>query len=296
MTPSRLPLTAIRSFEAAARCKKFSRASDELSVSPSAVSHQVRGLEEELGVRLFRRSGRQLALTAPGRRLATVAGETLARLCEIVEEVRDEGQAAPLTVSLRSYFALKWLSPRLGRFWQHYPNVELKLHHTNHSANFDMQDIDLAIEWRPSSTVDTAAIKLVEGDLTPVCHPSLLEGEYPLREPADLCHHALLHEENDDRWTDWLVSADVAGLAPRQHVVIDDTNVRTQAAIDGQGVELGCPALIGDDLAAGRLAQPFEIRLRLVNYYLIAPPRARERDEVRAFREWLIAEAGQNAS
>ena len=259
------------------------------------MSHQIRGLEEELGVCLFRRSGRQLALTAPGRRLANAAGETLARLCEAVEEVRDEIQAAPLTVSLRPYFALKWLSPRLGRFWQRYPNVELKLHHTNHPANFGMQDIDLAIEWRPSSAVDAAAVKLVDGDLTPVCHPSLLDGEHPLREPVDLSHHALLHEEKDDRWADWLASADVKGLAPRQHVVIDDTNVRTQAAIDGQGVELGCPALIGDDLAAGRLAQPFQTRLKLFNYYLIAPPRARERAEVRAFRDWLIAEAGQNA-
>ena len=141
--------------------------------------------------------------------------------------------------------------------------------------------------------MDRAAVKLVEGDLTPVCHPGLLDGDAPLREPADLARHVLLHEENDDRWADWLALAGVEGLSPRQHVVIDDTNVRTQAAIDGQGVELGCPALIGDDLAAGRLARPFETRLKLFNYYLTAPPRGRERAEVCAFRDWLIAEAGQ---
>ena len=272
---------------------KFSRAAEELSVSPSAVSHQILGLEEELGVRLFRRDRRQLALTTPGQRLAYAAGETLTRLCEAVEEVRDEVQATPLTVSLRPYFALKWLSPRLGRFWQCHPDVELKLYHTNRPANFAAQDIDLAIEWRPSTAVNSNTVKLVEGDLTPVCHPDLLGGDPPLREPTDLAHHVLLHEENDDRWADWLTLAGVEGLSPRQHVVIDDTNVRTQAAIDGQGVELGCPALIGDDLAAGRLAQPFETRLELFNYYLTAPPRARERAEVRAFRDWLIAEAGQ---
>jgi LysR family transcriptional regulator, glycine cleavage system transcriptional activator len=272
---------------------KFSRAAEELSVSPSAVSHQIRGLEDELGVSLFRRERRQLALTVPGQRLAAAAGETLARLCEAVEEVRNEVQAAPLTVSLRPYFALKWLSPRLGRFWQRHPDVELKLHHTNHPVNVDAQDIDLAIEWRPSTAVNANAVKLVEGDLTPVCHPGLLAGDPPLREPADLADHVLLHEENDDRWADWLALAGVEGLNPRQHVVIDDTNVRTQAAMDGQGVELGCPALIGDDLAAGRLAQPFETRLELFNYYLVAPPRARERAEVGAFRDWLIAEAGQ---
>ncbi len=272
---------------------RFSRAAKELSVSPSAVSHQIRGLEEELGVRLFRRDRRQLALTTPGQRLANAAGETLTRLCEAVEEIRDEVQATPLTVSLRPYFALKWLSPRLGRFWQCHPDVELKLHHTNHPANFAAQDIDLAIEWRPSTAVNSNAVKLVEGDLAPVCHPDLLAGDPPLHKPRDLAHHVLLHEENDDRWADWLTLAGVEGLSPRQHVVIDDTNVRTQAAIDGQGVELGCPALIGDDLAAGRLAQPFETRLELFNYYLTAPPRARERVEVRAFRDWLIAEAGQ---
>lgn len=272
---------------------KFSRAAEELSVSPSAVSHQVRGLEEELGVRLFRRSGRQLALTSSGQRLAAAAGDSLARLCEALDEVRGEAQTAPLSVSLRPYFALKWLSPRLGRFWQRHPDVELKLHHTNHPLSVDSQDVDLAIEWRPATAVGGNAVKLVDGDLTPVCHPGLIDGDPPLREPADLVRHVLLHEENDDRWADWLALAGVEGLQPRQHLVIDDTNVRTQAAIDGQGVELGCPTLIGDDLAAGRLAQPFETRLELFNYYLTAPPRARERAEVRAFRDWLIAEAGQ---
>ncbi len=291
MPPPLPPLASLRAFEAAARHMKFTLAAEELAVTPSAISHQVRGLEDELEIALFRRTGRNFALTDAGRDLQIAVTGAFERMAGAVSELRQSNESAPLTVSLRPYFALKWLSPRLGRFWQRHPGIELQLHHRNQRANFDSQDIDLAIEWRPEADVNESATRLVDGDLTPVCGPALAAAPNPLREPADLAGHVLLHEKNDDRWADWLALAGVSGLEPRQSLVIDDTNVRTQAAMDGQGIELGCPALIQDDIAAGRLVQPFDVRLELFGYYLVGPARSPERPAARAFRNWLIDEA-----
>jgi LysR family glycine cleavage system transcriptional activator len=289
-----LPLNALRAFDATSRHMRLSRAAAELHVTPSAVSHLIRRLEEDLGVRLFRRVNRRLLLTETGQRLALGAQEAFARLVKSVDEVRGEVEGGTLTVSLRPYFAVKWLTPRLNRFWEAHPEVELRLHHTIRPVDFASQDADLAIEWGRGESPGLECTLLVPGNLTPVCSPALLEGAHALRTPADLCHHTLLRETDHDSWAEWLALAGLVEHVPHHNLYIDDSNVRMQAAVDGQGVELGCIALITDDLAAGRLVMPFDLTLDAFSYYVVHPRRRTLPAKTEAFRRWLLDEAARD--
>ena len=293
---SRLPpLNTLRSFEVAGRHLNFSRAAEELNVTQSAVSHQMRLLEERLGVRLFKRANNGLVLTDAGQRLLPAVRDSFARLEKVVAEIDAETRETPVRVALRPYFAVKWLAPRLGRFWQRHPAVELWLNHTIERVAFVDGDVDLAIEWSTGERADVGADRLVGGGLTPVFSPALADGREALSAPADLGRHTLLHEESHHNWRAWLGLAGHLDLAPAHDLVIDDTNVRLQAAIDGQGVALGCRALIADDLAAGRLVAPFPTTLGDFAYYVVCPDSTMAKPAVRAFRDWLLDEANAAA-
>ena len=288
-----LPLTALRAFEAAARHLNVTRAAGELHVSQSAVSHQLRALEQQLGTALFRRTGSGLVLTEAGRRLAASAGDAFRGLERGLAEIRESHAPGRVSVALRPYFALKWLAPRLARFWQAAPGVELRLIHTTASPDLASGEIDLAVEWRADARPDALSEPLVRCDLVPVASPKLLRS---LRRPADLAKHIVLHEEDRSNWQLWCRLAGIDENSGAQHLIVDDTNVRLQAAIDGQGVALGCPELVADDVEARRLALPFALRLERYRYYLVTPTDRRLRRAAASFRDWLREEAKRDGA
>ncbi len=290
------PLTALRAFEAGARHLSFTRAAQDLNVSQAAISHQVRALEEYLGVRLFRRFTRKLVLTDEGRRLYPVVSDAFDQIARAVQDIGDEGAHRMLTVSLTPSFGSRWLVGRLGRFRQDHPEIDLRLHHSLDTADFVTDDVDMAVRWGRGNWTGLT-VELLKGDvLAPVCHPDLLRGPKALREPRDLRQHTLLHEDDFDDWTQWLRSAGIEDeVEPRRGPVMNDPSVLIQAALGGQGVALATLAFVAEDLAAGRLVKPFELSLETeFAYYLVYPPDAIEQPKVRAFRDFLLAEAARD--
>jgi len=286
------PLTALRAFEAAGRNLSFTKAAEELHVTQAAVSHQIRLLEEELGVTLFRRSIRKVSLTADGRSLLTAVSAAFERIAAAVGALQKRVDSPKVTVSLTSAFSSKWLAARLPRFLKRHPEIELRLHHSLDLVSFEEDDVDLAIRYGRGDWPGLVAEPLMRVDLVPVCSPRLLEGAFPLKSLDDLGHHVLLHEEDYEDWAQWLTTAGASAVEARRGPVIDDEAVLLQLAIAGEGVALAPISLVGDDLDRGRLVRPFPLSLELAfGYFLVYPPEARERKAVQAFREWILAEA-----
>lgn len=283
---------ALRSFEAAARHMNFTRAAEELGVTQAAVSHQVKMLENALNVRLFRRLTRKLALTAEGRALFAAVAEAFDRIVEVADELVAGGGSGSLEVSLSPYVAAAWLSPRIGRFWGQHPNIDLRLHHSVEPVNFAQSAADLAVMWGRGDWPGLGCDLLLRTRLSPVCSPTLMAGEHPIKQPEDLRHHTLMNRESFQGWADWLAAAGVTGVEFRGRTTFDDHNVLIQAAIEAQGVALGGIDLLTAELATGRLVQPFELSVETdFAYYIVYPPEALGRPKVKAFREWLLSEA-----
>jgi LysR family glycine cleavage system transcriptional activator len=286
------PLNALRAFEAGARYLSFTRAAAELHVTQAAVSHQVKALEAHLEVRLFRRMTRRLALTDAGRGLLPEVGAAFDRIAEAVERLGRAQANRTLTVSLTPSFGARWLGQRLGRFWAGYPDIDLKLHHTIDLVDLRGEEADVAVRWGRGSWPGLEAEFLIRAGFTPVCSPALLSGAHPLRRPADLRFHTLLHEEDYEDWAQWLTAAGVGDVDPRRGPVIDDPSVLDRATLAGQGVALGRTDLIAEYLAAGRLVRPFDLDLDTdYAYFVVYPPKALEREKVRAFRDFVLGEA-----
>ena len=283
---------ALRAFEAAARQLSFTRAAEELFVTQSAVSHQVRALEEALGVRLFLRLTRQLRLTEPGEALLTVLRDSFDRIEETLAVLRVGSTSQPLRISLTSYFAARWLTRRLGRFSALHPDVEIHMRLTNGDVDFKRLDLDLAVAWGHGDWPDLEAELLVPTRIIAVCSPALLATGPPLREIADLRHYNLLHETDRSLWRTWLKAVGAFDVASGRNLVMDDPNLVHQAAVDGQGVALGAEALLDDEISRGLLVRPFELSVELAGAYHIAhQPGARNRENVMAFCDWLAVEA-----
>ena len=289
------PLTALRSFEAAARHLSFTKAAQELHVTQAAISHQVKGLELYLGVKLFRRMTRRLLLTDEAQALLPVVQASFDNIAEAAERITESSQHGTLNVMLRPFFAARWLSHRLNRFWAKFPSITLRLHHSTATTDLHRADVDMAVRWGRGDWRGVEIEPLVAAKVTPVCGSGLLHGMRPLRSPSDLRHHTLLHEGGFDLWEKWLRGVGAKGVVASRGPVIDDTNVRIQAAIDGQGIALGPLALLKDDLATGRLVTPFDFALDDLAYYIVYPPDALEQPKVLAFRDWLLDEAARFA-
>lgn len=292
---SRLPsLNALRAFEAGARHLSFTKAAEELHVTQAAISHQVKALEAELGVALFRRFTRRLELTTAGQRLLPPISEAFGRIGHAVAELKQGDAERPLTVSVISCFSGKWLVPRLSRFHAAHPDIDLRFHHTVALADFARDEVDMAVRWGPGGWPGVEAELLKPEAQTPVCSPALLDDEKPLHRPEDLRHHVLLHDYDHDDWLRWLSMMGVEGVEARRGPVFDDSNVLIEAVIDGQGVALGDPSLLRGELESGRLVQPFDLVLPSDwAYYIVYPPGALKQPKVRAFRDFLLAEAAR---
>lgn len=296
MTRRLPPLNAVRAFEAGARHLSFTKAADELHVTQAAVSHQVKLLEQDLGVTLFRRMTRKLALTAEGRLLLEAAGEALDALAEAAAALRADADGSTLSLSLTPTFGLQWLAQRLGRFWTAHPEIDLRLQHSIQLVDFARDEVDAAVRWGGGVWPGVESVYLMPAGLVPVCSLALCKGPPPLNVPDDLRHHTLLHERDYVEWSQWLAVAGAREVEPRRGPIIDDSRVLIQAAIDGQGVALASERMVRGEIAAGRLVKPFDVDLDADNaYYLVAPPKAFERPSVQAFRDFLLAELAAEA-
>ena len=286
----RLPsLNALKAFEAAGRHLSFTKAASELHVTQSAISHQIKMLEEDLGVRMFLRDVSRLVLTPEAQQLLPVLTTLFAQMNAAVNAVRVSGKQRPLHVVLRPYFAQKWLIPRLEKFWSAYPDINLQLVHS--IALPDFSQASLGIVWIDQPPPDWEAIELINGDLTPVCSPQTLARYQRPITPEDLANELLLDEESPANWDAWLTLAGMSGMTPRRRISIDDTNVRIRAARDGQGFVLTTLALLETEIAAGQLVAPFTPSLRKYSYYLVYPKQMQLRREIRDFVDWILQQA-----
>ncbi len=291
--PRRLPpLNALRAFEAAARHLSFSRAAQELHVTHSAVSHQVKALEEFLGVKLFRRLTRAVRLTDAGQTYLPVLRDALDRIADVTERLRADVAAGPLTVSVTPAFAIRWLVPRLGRFYQAHPDIDVRVSPSVALVDFARDDVDVAVRYGPGNWPGVRAEHLLKLDRFPVCSSKFVDGPHGLRTPRDLGRHTLLHDELRDDWRGWLLAAGVEGIDLTRGPTFSETSLLLQAAVAGLGIAIADSALVADDLASGRLVKPFDIALPAeFGYFVVCPEAAFERPKIAAFREWLIAEA-----
>ena len=291
------PLNALRTFEAAARHLSFTRAAEELNVTQAAVSHQMKGLEDWLGLPLFQRLNRRLVLTPEGQQYLISVRVAFDELDAGTQRLLDGDRQVGLTVSVIPSFAARWLVPRLGRFRKAHPRIDLRLAATLQTVDFARDNVDMSIRYGSGRYPDLHTTFLMQEEYFPVCSPTLLDGEHPLRGPADLAHHTLLHDEHwpgepNPEWRDWLRAAAVAGVRWDRGPVFQDASMMIQAAIAGQGVALGRTPLVADDLAAGRLVKPFGLALPAgYAYWIVCPKRAADKPKIQAFRDWLLIEA-----
>ncbi len=283
-------LNGLRAFEAAARHQSFTRAAEELSVTQTAVSHQIRTLEERLGLKLFERRGPALRLTKAAKNYLPSVRSAFDELYDATERLMGRDGDATLTVSTLTSFAVKWLVPRLGGFQDLHPEVSIRITTSMASVNFDRDDVDVAIRFGRGDWPGLRVDRLIREDIFPVCSPRLLDGPHPLGRPADLASHTLLHVVGfREDWQVWLTAAKVDGVDPSSGLRFDLIVNALQAAIDGLGVALGRTALVQGDLAAGRLIAPFDISLPIeAAYYVVAPEQTADLPKIVAFREWLI--------
>ncbi len=288
------PLNSLRAFESAARLLSFTKAADELAVTQSAVSHQVKTLEDWAGLPLFRRDGRAVALTEAAQKFLPAVTQALDQLALAGRKLQavDPGQGW-LTVAVMPSFAGKWLVPRLAAFRAKHPNIDVWL------ATFEAQsgalgpDVDMAIRYGREEWPGLTTIKFLSEELFPVCAPSVAA---QLKDPADLARTTLLHDELREDWTMWLRAAGVTAVDATRGPGFDDSGLLIQAAIEGLGVALGRSVLVKGDLDAGRLVRPFATSLPGGSAYaLVYPPELENAPKVKAFREWLLAEAGSDA-
>ena len=295
--PRRLPpLNALRAFEAAGRHLSFTKAAEELFVTQAAVSHQVKALEETLGIALFRRFNRRLMLTDAGQAYLPPLREAMDQIALATERLKTVEESGALKVSVLPSFAAKWLLPRLSRFRARHPEIDVLVSAKNELVDFTREDVDLAIRYGWGNYPGLTTHDFMGDVVFPVCSPQILKSGPPLEKPADLKHHTLLHDPTTATdaidWRGWLKATGVTGVDPTRGPGFTDTAMVIQAAVEGQGVALGRSALAGNDLEAGRLVKPFgpEIPSDL-RYYIVHPPAAADKAKVAAFRDWLLEEA-----
>jgi len=284
-----------------------------LHVTPAAVSHQIKGLEEFLGHSLFRRLARGLELTRAGRALAPKLREGFDLFGEAVEELRASEDSAILSVSVATSFATRWLAPRLHRFVSAHPELDVRINASTRLidpkgdqlaargalAGTPVEDADIVVRFGTGDYAGFRVDKLLPVAVTPMCSPRLLEAGHPLRRAEDLRQHVLIHDNllyDDGRplWDAWFETAGMAGADTSHGLRFSHAMLALEAAADGMGVALGMKVLAGSDLASGRLVAPLALSLPLTfAYYIVSSRDTADRDDVAAFRNWLVAEAAR---
>jgi len=296
------PLNALRAFEAAARHLSFTTAATELHVTQAAISHQVKSLEEHLGLPLFRRLNRRLVLTEAGQIYLPVLRDAFDAIAGGTARLHHDKESGPLHISVLPSFAAKWLLPRMSRFRDRHPDIDVMVSANNKLIDFSDETIEMGIRYGLGDYPGLHTNLLLQDEVFPVCSPKLLQGPHPLKGPQDLRHHTLLHDEvsrHDESpdWRSWLQAAGIAGVDWRRGPGFSDSSMVIEAAAAGQGVALGHRWLAAADLESGRIVMPFgPIIPSHFAYYVVSPPALAERRRVRLFRNWLLEEAERTSA
>jgi len=289
------PLKALRAFEAAGRHLNFRLAAEEIGVTHGAVAQQVRGLEAALNVKLFDRLPRGLALTEEGRKYLAPVQRAFQLIIDATDDLRP--QKAVLTVSVTPSFATKWFVPRLGRFLETNPDLDVQVVASQGLANFQSDGVDIAVrQGRPPFGPGLAADLLYPFEFYAVCSPALQLGEHPIRMPEDITQHVLLHDTHG-LWPVFLEKACVGkSMAASRALKFSQTSLAIDAALAGQGIALASDPMVEDDLAAGRLCRPLEVTIESeVGFYVVAPRKPRNAEDVVRMRNWLISQRSSDA-
>ncbi|HHQ2920221.1 TPA: transcriptional regulator GcvA [Pseudomonas aeruginosa] len=302
-------LNALRAFEAAARHQSFSAAATELNVTPAAVGQQVRSLEAWLGIALFTRAGSgsaRLVLTDAARAALPDIREGFERLSLGLERLKDASVHAGLTITVSPAFASKWLLPRIERFQQAYPDLDVLLDTNSRSVDFQVERVDVGVRYGSGRCPGLTAVHLMDEVMFPVCAPDyeLLENGRLPPEALSRCtlihDHSMANSPDYPTWRMWLDASGYRQVKTDHGLRINNSAAVLQAAIDGQGLALARSVMVKDDLDAGRLIRPFAdkgLDCSLTQaYYVVFRPECGELPKVQAFRDWLLAEAGKVAS
>ena len=287
-------------FEAAARHLSFTKAGDELHLTQSAVSRQIKELEEQLGVALFQRRHRALALTEPGQQFYAAAAQVLTTMRGATERLRAQaGRRRPLSVTTTNSFASLWLIPRLANFTRDHPGIDVRITAEIKVQDLESEGLDVAQRHGPAALAGPDAVRLFGEKVFPVASPKLLK-KLPLDKPADLRHHILLHYDDPDarhpwlHWKTWLEVERISDLRPAGTLSFSGYEQIIPAAVAGHGVALGRSPLVKDLIAAGDLVAPFKSQADPARaYFAILSKAAESRPEVVAFVAWLKAEAAR---
>lgn len=301
-------LNALRVLEAVARHLSLTKAANELHVTPAAISHQIKGLEADLGIPLVERSGRRLRMTEAAQAGLGDLRVAFDRLTQAARKIREHGRSETLTVSTTPSFAAGWLIPRLERFRARQPDIDLRLDTSVRLLNLEREGIDAAIRYGAGDYPGLETVRLFNEGVFPVCSPAVCAGAHPLNEPADLKWHTLLHLDwwhalpaagatgasgDWPDWRMWLLAAGVEGVDHTRGPRFSDSGMALQAARLGQGVALGSTSLVGDDLRAGTLVVPFALSIATrFACFLVYPKDTAAQPKIAAFREWLLSETG----
>ena len=270
----------------------FNAAASELNLTPSAVSHRIRALEDVLRVPLFERTHRRVTLTRDGARYAEAVADALSILRAATRRLSASRTDAPLAMTLSPAFALRWLLPRLARFQQRHPEIELRFVSTSDLHDFRSGDLDLAVRYGRGDWPGLEAEWLMALDATAVCTPQVAVTGPPLNAPGDVAHRVRIHVGNrPDDWRMWLLAAGVEGVDPTAGPVFESVPVALEAALNHIGMVIADRQILDRDLAEGRLVEPFDVHMpSSAGYYLVHPPGSAEEPRIRAFREWVREE------
>lgn len=287
------PLNWLRSFEVSARYLNFTQAASELNMTQAAISQQIKGLESQLGVLLFKRLPRGLELTKAGRAYIPVVHESIERLAEVTDELFGKGQTRPLTIRTNLIFFTTWLAPRLGRFRELHPDVNLRFASNIWVEKLDNES-DMEVRHGLGEWPDVKCDRLTWDELIPVCSPKLANDEMPPASPDHLSGYTLLHVVGyKEGWGYWLNQTGFQQLDSSQGIQFDTLISALEMAMMGQGVALGRTSLIAGMIASGKLVAPFEQRIATSEaFYLVSPVNQYEHPHTDIFRSWLIKEAG----
>jgi LysR family glycine cleavage system transcriptional activator len=299
------PLNALRAFEAAARLGSFKSAADELNVTPAAISHQVKSLEDVLGLELFLRLPRGLMLTEAGRAYLPNLTRGFDRLAQASDALQGGELAGLLTVSALPSFAHCWLVPRLADFRQRFPQIDFRLDANPEMSNFGRDQVDVGIRYGRGNYKGMREIRFLTEELFPVASPALLSGPFPIRQWEDLSHHTLLDDYTalpDEYWITWHPWLQSQGLSiegiTKGSVSFNNSAMMVEAAIAGMGVMIGRSALVAHHLRDGRLVSLFDCRRPAdFSYYVVCPEASAENPRIQVFMDWLqqIAQKDQTA-
>lgn len=292
------PLNTLRAFEAAARYESFNRAAQTLNITPSAVSHQIRQLEDDLGSELFERLPRKVRLNALGRRFLVPVREALGQLASAAEQIRQPEESNLLTLSSTPSFLVGWLVPRLSDFHHAHPDIEVRLDTSPHLVDLHSSDVDACVRYAPSAQEfpDLQAHWLFGEELVPICSPAMVGEGGILQTLEDLKRVTLMHSfHRAGQWRNWLRAAGIEGVDTEQGPRFSTDSIAVEAAASGLGVALASRIVVAKQLAEGRVVIPFDVGFcHDYGYFLVYPPESAGERRIAAFRDWILHEVGRS--